>query len=311
MKKASFLFLIFLSLIFLHCGGSGTTIVGNSTTIPTSAEITLSQLSDDTSTATIPLSAFGSSSADVDTTTLTITKNGSTLSGDFDLASHYSTTTRQVTLTLSGLSAGDVLSFVFTLSDESVLTYAGEISSRASTVAQQTGVSLDGDLEVSEDGRYITSSFSQTLVGAYVPTTGSCFRSDESDFEAFYIALDGSDVNIDFLEDQEESHTIFDDVTSTSFTATILDSGYVAECDFSMSSSGITGSCSVSASTSSAFTSGLPSGFLTSVSSSTTCTIEYAKCSGITQSEYYDSTQNEFTWDGSLSTEIDDCYQAN
>ena len=136
-KAFKTIWLMILCVATAHCSGHGTTSVGNST-------ITVGKLTSSfTSTVTIPLAAFGTSDADVATTTLTVYKNAIALSGDFDLASHYDATTQVVNLTLTGLSNGDLLTFLFTRGDGTTTSTSARVSATVDMTSSAAIASTD------------------------------------------------------------------------------------------------------------------------------------------------------------------------
>lgn len=138
MKNTIVGLLVLIMFCLSACSDSneGTSIAGNSTSpIPT---IMIGKLTaDGLATITIPLAAFGDSEDDLDDARISISKNGTVVVSSLNPASYYVASIEAVRFVLSGLSNGDVLTFVITVeSDET--TYEGTVSGDEETEATNT-----------------------------------------------------------------------------------------------------------------------------------------------------------------------------
>lgn len=301
-KKIGRTILILLVFFVVACRGGGTTNVGNTNT--TATLITIGQLSSSNSTLiSIPFTAFASSEADLETTILNIFNNGEVLSGDFDLPSHYDASVQEVSLTLTGLAAGDTLNFVFTRSGTTVASYFGRVSATEATTALSSG---SVTVTLSDDGSFISGNFSSDAIGAFVSTSDSCYITSTEGYgfyayKTFLVASVSGVTNIDLLDGDWETRTVFSGAASTTFLAEIPQTGYTLSCGYALAASAITGTCTITSVTDATLIS----------RSGETCNIEYLKCDTVTQGGYFNSAENVFSISPSTSDQLDACYVGN
>ncbi len=299
---------IIICLILAACG-SGTTSVGN----PTGSVITIGKLAaDGKSTITIPLAVFGDSETDLTDATIDVLVNGTIKYDDLDPASYYHASSETVSFTVPDLSSGDVLTFDITVAGDTT-TYEGTVSDTADAEAASTS-SGDGEITPTTGGFMLYTQLSSAYEGVYVPTTGSCFRSDESDYEAFYVYENGGDVLIDFLEDQMEASSTFSNSSTSSFSSDIIEQAYADEttylytlsCDFDFSAGSISGNCELTN-----CGDGAPT--VCDDNMGWSCTVAYNKCDGLDAADYFNDGT---TWHMGTSSmgeieALEACYLAN
>ena len=134
------IFFFFFLLILSSCGScgdnSGTTSATNptsSTSVRTSAVITMSALNGVKVTVSIPLAAFGNEEG-LATAMIDIFVNSILRIDDLVAQDYYNSSTQQVRFTMQPVSDGDELSFTINLSDSN-LTYTGQVSATEETQA--------------------------------------------------------------------------------------------------------------------------------------------------------------------------------
>lgn len=227
-KSIKIFFTQFLAILFilmsLHCG-SGTTIVGNTSTNPTSAQITIGVLTSNSSAISIPLAAFGSTDADAESTNFTVYRNGSSYISSRSISLYYSSSTQVAEFTIPSLADNDLLTFLFERTGDDLPTFSGLVSDTTSTIASTTiaaeDLLVDANTLIQVTG---TSSFEVRL-------ERSIFGDSESDFENIATvtlttdlgttvtsAFDNYDASTDYVVITGSGNV--DDITRIDLTAT-------------------------------------------------------------------------------------------
>lgn len=143
----SIIILCVLSLFLVQCDANkGTTIVGNPSVNPTETVVSIGQLdSDGISLITIPLEIFGETEDDLEGASIDILVNEAPIISGINPQEFYQSSRRAVTFNLNRLKLGDILEFVISRADGTILKYRGTVSDEEESSASYVSGAGSGD----------------------------------------------------------------------------------------------------------------------------------------------------------------------
>lgn len=120
------IFLVFLTLV--HCGGKGSTQVGNPAPTTTGQPVTMTALYAGSTTVTVALTVFGTSEADLVGAAIDVEVNDILRINDLPASEHFSSAKSAVIFDVDNLEEGDVLKLNIKKSSSEVVSFKGSVS---------------------------------------------------------------------------------------------------------------------------------------------------------------------------------------
>lgn len=138
MKQSHFFFWFIFLLSFIHCGGKGSTQVGNPTPTTTGQPVTMTALYDGSTTVTVALLVFGTSEVDLSGAVIDVEVNDILRMNDLSASEHFSSSKSAVIFDVDNLEEGDVLKLDIKKSSSEVVSFKGTVSASSDVTLGST-----------------------------------------------------------------------------------------------------------------------------------------------------------------------------